>query len=146
MQSMRFPTQSAPRGVVARPSVVAHAQPNRIADASMLAVATLSIAAPALAVDAPVDMDSLMAVGAVVGVLGLGGVLLATDPQKRRNDMAESAGGDEMSSVKQYFDTTGALPRSLVTTVNVRTRDDTQQGSSFGMIHANQPRTRNEAS
>lgn len=70
--------------------------------------AAASIALPALASDAGVSADAVTAAGAIVGVAGLGGVLVATDPQRRRSAMAEGAGGDEMASVKEYFETAGA--------------------------------------
>eukprot|EP00892_Ulva_mutabilis_P007109 jgi/Ulvmu1/4770/UM020_0055.1 len=69
--------------------------------------ATMSVALPAFAGDAGVSADAVTAAGAIAGVAGLGGVLVATDPQRRRNAMAEGAGGDEMASVKEYFETSG---------------------------------------
>lgn len=75
---------------------------------------TLS-ALPALAADAgALSGDAATAAGAIVGVAGLGGLLVATDPQRRRNTMAEGAGGDEMSSVKDYFEGTGAFSSLLL--------------------------------
>ena len=71
--------------------------------------AAASLALPALASDAGVSADAVTAAGAIVGVAGLGGVLVATDPQRRRSAMADGAGGDEMASVKEYFETSGAV-------------------------------------
>lgn len=64
-------------------------------------------ALPAMA-DVAVSSDAVLGAGAVAGVAGLGGLLIATDPQKRRAQMAQGAGGDEMKSVKDYFDGSGA--------------------------------------
>jgi len=46
---------------------------------------------------------------AVVGAGAIAGLaaLLVADPEKRRTQMASEAGGDEMESVKNYFNTTG---------------------------------------
>merc|ERR1719387_2785290 len=51
--------------------------------------------------------DGQVIVGGGVAVAGLAAALLATDPSRRRQDMAEAAGGDEMQSVKNYFNTEG---------------------------------------
>ena len=50
--------------------------------------------------------------GPVLGLAALGGAavalgVLGADPEKRRADMASAAGGDEMASVKKYFNETG---------------------------------------
>ena len=48
---------------------------------------------------------------AVVGVGGaaaaVAAVLMRTDPQQRRTSMAAKSGGDEMASVREYFNTSG---------------------------------------
>jgi hypothetical protein len=95
----------------------AHANENRVASACCVAGAALLAAAPALATDpAIVSSDVVLSAGAVAGVAGLGGLLIATDPQKRRTQMATSSGGDEMASVKDYFEKAGArAPRFAVT-------------------------------
>ncbi|MEW5298534.1 MAG: hypothetical protein WDW36_001647 [Sanguina aurantia] len=49
----------------------------------------------------------LFAVGAGVAVIGLGALLVATDPQKRRSAQMETTGGDEKEAVKTYFNTSG---------------------------------------
>lgn len=41
-------------------------------------------------------------------VIGLAATLIAADPNKRRTEMAAAADGDEMASVKNYFETVGA--------------------------------------
>lgn len=71
----------------------------------VLVGASTLAAAPALA--APFG-DAVLSVGAIAGVAGIGGLLIATDPQKRRTAMAEGSGGDEMASVREYFDNDGA--------------------------------------
>ena len=50
--------------------------------------------------------------GPVLGLAALGGAaavagLVLADPDKRRADMASATGGDEMASVKKYFNETG---------------------------------------
>ncbi|KAK3276762.1 hypothetical protein CYMTET_15190 [Cymbomonas tetramitiformis] len=48
-----------------------------------------------------------LAVGSAAAIAGLAFLLATTDPEKRRTDMATEAGGDEMKSVKDYFNTVG---------------------------------------
>ena len=48
-----------------------------------------------------------VAVGGAAAVAAVGGLLIATDPNKRREDMKSSAGGDEAKSVADYFNSTG---------------------------------------
>lgn len=67
------------------------------------------LAAPALAADGLSDAG--VATVAVVGVAGLATVLVATDPQRRRSEMSTTAGGNEMDSVKNYFNSEGAPAR-----------------------------------
>ena len=45
--------------------------------------------------------------GAIVATAGL---LMVTDPNKRREDMKSESGGDEAASVANYFNTTGLKP------------------------------------
>lgn len=46
--------------------------------------------------------------GGLVAVAGVAAALVAgSDPEKRRKEMAQTTGGDEMESVKNYFDGTG---------------------------------------
>jgi hypothetical protein len=72
------------------------------------ATTIVSASMPAFAADAvALNGDVVTAAGAIAGVAGLGGLLVATDPQRRRNTMAQGAGGDEMASVKDYFETAG---------------------------------------
>jgi magnesium-protoporphyrin O-methyltransferase len=47
------------------------------------------------------------AVGGLAAVAAVGGLLIATDPNKRRDDMKSTAGGDEAKSVADYFNSTG---------------------------------------
>ena len=99
-----------PKRAVARCAQPQDQTKNAVAPAFVATVGTaLSVALPALASDAGVSADAVTAVGAIAGVAGLGGVLIATDPQRRRSAMAEGAGGDEMASVKEYFETSGAV-------------------------------------
>lgn len=107
--STRLPARTA----VASGSCRAHdARVEKFATTAAVAAAgVVSCALPALAADAgALGGDAVTAAGAIVGVAGLGGLLLATDPQRRRTTMAEGSGGDEMSSVKDYFEGTGAIP------------------------------------
>jgi magnesium-protoporphyrin O-methyltransferase len=48
----------------------------------------------------------VLGLAALGGAAAVAGVVLA-DPEKRRSDMASAAGGDEMASVKKYFNETG---------------------------------------
>lgn len=48
-----------------------------------------------------------LAVVSAAAIAGLAVLLATTDPSKRRADMADQAGGDEMKSVKDYFNTVG---------------------------------------
>ena len=48
-----------------------------------------------------------VAVGGAAAVAAVGGLLIATYPNKRREDMKSSAGGDEAKSVADYFNSTG---------------------------------------
>ena len=97
--------RSRPRGAVA---ARAAAPLSRAANIAASGGAAVAVALPALA-DAGGAPDVMLAGGAIVGVAGLGGVLLATDPQKRRDSMKDGAGGDEMKSVKDYFESAGAM-------------------------------------
>ena len=47
------------------------------------------------------------AVVGVSAVVGMSLLLINTDPQQRRKTMAQEAGGDEMASVKDYFNSSG---------------------------------------
>ena len=51
--------------------------------------------------------DAAYAVGGIGAAAALGAALVAADPSRRREQMAEAAGGDEMESVKKYFNGTG---------------------------------------
>ena len=46
-----------------------------------------------------------LAVGGAAAIAGIAGVLVATDPSKRRENMMSETGGDEAASVRNYFDT-----------------------------------------
>jgi len=100
-------TAGASQKRTAKAHAVASAQAAAASVASTLA-ASLAVAGPALAADG----DAGSAVGSVVGVLalaaGAGVFFSAADPEKRREEMTAAAGGDEMASVKTYFETEGA--------------------------------------
>lgn len=51
------------------------------------------------------DVPIPLVVGGI-GVIAAGAAVL-TDPEKRRQSMSDAAGGDEMTSVKNYFNTVG---------------------------------------
>jgi magnesium-protoporphyrin O-methyltransferase len=54
------------------------------------------------------DAGSLpLALGGAAAIAGLGAVLVNTDPEKRRQEQAAAAGGNEMESVRSYFNGTG---------------------------------------
>jgi len=58
---------------------------------------------------AVVDADSTvtLAVSGSAAVAGLGALLVATDPQKRRSEQMQETGGNELEAVKNYFNTAG---------------------------------------
>jgi len=60
-----------------------------------------------LAAVAEADAAVQLAVGGSAAVAGLGALLVATDPQKRRSDQMKETGGDELEAVKNYFNTDG---------------------------------------
>ncbi|KAI8469849.1 MAG: magnesium protoporphyrin IX S-adenosyl methionine O-methyl transferase chloroplast precursor [Monoraphidium minutum] len=53
------------------------------------------------------EVDVSLALGGGAAVAGLGALLVATDPQKRRASQMEQTGGDELEAVKKYFNTSG---------------------------------------
>ncbi|GFR43554.1 hypothetical protein Agub_g4647, partial [Astrephomene gubernaculifera] len=53
------------------------------------------------------DGSLTLAVGGGVAIAGLGALLVATDPQKRRSEQMAQTGGDEKEAVKNYFNTAG---------------------------------------
>ncbi|GIL98429.1 hypothetical protein Vretimale_3811, partial [Volvox reticuliferus] len=53
------------------------------------------------------DGSLTFAVGGGVAIAGLGALLVATDPQKRRTEQMAQTGGDEKEAVKNYFNTAG---------------------------------------
>ena len=75
------------------------------------AAASLLLAGPAAAATQVAQVADASAIGLTVGatgaIAGLAYLLVTTDPGKRRSEMAEAAGGNEMESVKNYFDTAG---------------------------------------
>jgi hypothetical protein len=93
-------------------SARAHINNRQAQFSGFVAALTITTAMPAAA-ETVVASDAVLSVGAIAGVAGLGGLLLATDPQKRRDQMTGGAGGDEMKSVKDYFETAGVpVPKS----------------------------------
>jgi hypothetical protein len=89
----------------------AHGNSRQTQSAGFVACLTATTALPAVA-ETVAASDAMLSVGAIAGVAGLGGLLLATDPQKRRDQMTGGAGGDEMKSVKDYFETAGSPRQS----------------------------------
>jgi magnesium-protoporphyrin O-methyltransferase len=74
------------------------------------AFAVASLAGPAFAATEALSQtaDGVgIAVGGLAAVAAVGGLLIATDPNKRRDDMKSTAGGDEAKSVADYFNSTG---------------------------------------
>lgn len=59
-----------------------------------------------LAAGAAVDSGSIAVAGGLA-LVGLAGAVLATDPQKRRDSQMREEGGDEMETVKNYFNSEG---------------------------------------
>lgn len=54
------------------------------------------------------DAGSLsLALGGGAAIAALGAALVITDPQKRRAQQMQEAGGNELEAVKKYFDTSG---------------------------------------
>ena len=51
--------------------------------------------------------DVATAVAGLGGAAAVAAVLIGTDPQQRRSSMAAKSGGDEMASVREYFNTSG---------------------------------------
>jgi len=111
---------SAARAVVA-PKAVAKRGDARSAKAAR-APSSVALAAPAFATASLASTPAAhaaseaisqtadgvgLAVGGVAAVAAVGGLLVATDPEKRRDDMKASSGGDEAASVKDYFNSTG---------------------------------------
>ncbi|CAM6128204.1 unnamed protein product [Calypogeia fissa] len=67
-------------------------------------IGALSVSAGLLDV---ADGNVTFAVASGGAIVALAGAALLTDPQKRREKQAEEAGGNEMESVKNYFNTKG---------------------------------------
>ncbi|KAK9815860.1 hypothetical protein WJX72_010921 [[Myrmecia] bisecta] len=53
------------------------------------------------------DLSIPWAVGGFGAIAALGTALVVTDPSNRRSQQAQASGGDEMASVKKYFNTEG---------------------------------------
>lgn len=92
--------------------VVCHAQKQHKPEmiATGIAAATCLFAPAAMAAQEMIQMaevDVSMAIGGGAAVAGLGALLVATDPQKRRVSQMEATGGDELEAVKSYFNTSG---------------------------------------
>ncbi|EFJ50872.1 magnesium protoporphyrin IX S-adenosyl methionine O-methyl transferase chloroplast precursor [Volvox carteri f. nagariensis] len=79
------------------------------AGAAALAFASTSTAHAAEILSSATGLDGSLtfAVGGGVAIAGLGALLVATDPQKRRTEQMAQTGGDEKEAVKNYFDTAG---------------------------------------
>ena len=99
----------APKAVAKRDAAKA-AKAAKSASLAAPAFAAASLASPAFAATEALSQtaDGVgVAVGGAAAVAAVGGLLIATDPNKRREDMKSSAGGDEAKSVADYFNSTG---------------------------------------
>jgi len=72
--------------------------------ATAAAGVSMLAAAPAFAAD---DSSIYLTVGAGTAAIGVAAALIAADPSKRREAMAQETGGDEMESVRNYFNQEG---------------------------------------
>lgn len=100
-------TTVAPRADARRAATAT--KPTKYAVASGTA-ATLAAVAPlaAQAQEVAQVADGVgLAVGGAAAIAGIAGLLVATDPSKRRESMMSETGGDEAASVRNYFDTEG---------------------------------------
>eukprot|EP00227_Mantoniella_beaufortii_P021724 CAMPEP_0197605530 /NCGR_PEP_ID=MMETSP1326-20131121/43284_1 /TAXON_ID=1155430 /ORGANISM="Genus nov. species nov., Strain RCC2288" /LENGTH=333 /DNA_ID=CAMNT_0043173341 /DNA_START=85 /DNA_END=1086 /DNA_ORIENTATION=- len=104
----------APRAAAQQRSSLSKAVAAPTRKAAALAIpsfAAASFAAPAFAateaLSQTADVSVGLAVGGVAAVAGVAGILIATDPGKRRESMTSESGGDEAASVANYFNTTG---------------------------------------
>ena len=99
----------APKAVAKRDAAKA-AKTAKSVSLAAPAFAAASLAGPAFAATEALSQtaDGVgVAVGGAAAVAAVGGLLIATDPNKRREDMKSSAGGDEAKSVADYFNSTG---------------------------------------
>jgi|TARA_B100000401_G_scaffold428214_1_gene360576 magnesium-protoporphyrin O-methyltransferase len=100
------PKAAAKRSVAAEKA----AKPSPALPAGAFAAASLAATPAAFAATEAISQTADgagVAVGGAVVVAGLGGLLIAADPNKRREDMMSETGGDEAASVRNYFDTEG---------------------------------------
>lgn len=100
---LRVVAQQAREGVSAKVAKVAKAA--SVAGAVLASTPAAHAAVQEVAQIAEVNTVAVAAVG-TGAIVGLAAVL-AADPEKRRKEMASEAGGDEMASVKKYFETEG---------------------------------------
>jgi magnesium-protoporphyrin O-methyltransferase len=99
----------APKAVAKR-DVAKAAKAAKSVSLAAPAFAAASLAGPAFAATEALSQtaDGVgVAVGGAAAVAAVGGLLIATDPNQRREDMKSSAGGDEAKSVADYFNSTG---------------------------------------
>mmetsp|Transcript_83118 Transcript_83118/g.201450 ORF Transcript_83118/g.201450 Transcript_83118/m.201450 type:complete len:331 (+) Transcript_83118:27-1019(+) len=92
-----------------KPAAVPSAKPASLAAASF-AAASLAPSAAFAATEAISQTASGvgLAVGGAAAVAGVAGLLVVTDPNRRRESMMSETGGDEAESVRNYFNTVGA--------------------------------------
>ncbi|KXZ43318.1 hypothetical protein GPECTOR_94g640 [Gonium pectorale] len=108
-------TATRPAAASRRVAVRVHAstrQPEAVkiaAGAAALSLATTSAAQATEIFSSANGLDGSLtfAVGGGVAIAGLGALLVATDPQKRRSQQMAQTGGDEKEAVKTYFNTAG---------------------------------------
>lgn len=79
----------------------------QVAAAVLAAAAVCAPAAHAATEVLQSGMDMGLAAGSGAAVVGLGALLVAADPQKRREQQMASTDGDELEAVKTYFNTEG---------------------------------------
>lgn len=95
----------------ARPVVVCSSHRRVLPEAAVVGALVLATAPVAQALVEPLvslgSADIIEAAGGGAAVVGLAGLLVATDPQNRRSKQLEETGGDEKEAVKKYFNTAG---------------------------------------
>lgn len=87
-----------------------HGAVSKVAKTAGIAAAFLAASPAHAAVQQIAEIAEVSNAG--IAALGIGGIvgvaaLLVADPEKRRSEMSSDAGGDEMASVKNYFNSEG---------------------------------------
>jgi len=105
--SLRAPVAAKPCAARAQAKPAAMTKASKAGAAAAASLLASSPAIAAMEVAQVADSSPAIAVAGIAGIVGVGALLISQDPEKRRQTMAEGAGGDEMESVKNYFDTEG---------------------------------------